>query len=138
MDFSYLYVEYKTGKTLKELGDKVNVSRKTIARHFLKKGFALRTKKESFSFQNRFGENNNYWKGGKHNKGNGYIEIIVEGKKWYEHQYVYCQFHKIEKIPEGYRIHHIDKNKSNNKIENLQLLTHQQHMLLHKQNKRLV
>lgn len=35
------------------------------------------------------------------------------------------------KIPEGYEIHHIDLNKSNNDISNLQLLTIAEHKKLH-------
>ena len=35
------------------------------------------------------------------------------------------------KIPLGYCLHHIDYNKDNNNIENLQLLTFDEHALLH-------
>lgn len=38
-------------------------------------------------------------------------------------------------IPEGYQIHHIDGNKQNNNISNLQLLSHQEHAKLHSQQK---
>lgn len=34
-------------------------------------------------------------------------------------------------IPSGYHIHHIDENKSNNNIENLQALTHSEHSSIH-------
>src|ERR1039458_968444 len=34
-------------------------------------------------------------------------------------------------IPEGYLVHHIDKNKQNNDIENLQLVTPENHQKIH-------
>ena len=34
-------------------------------------------------------------------------------------------------IPEGYHIHHIDFDKSNNDISNLQLMSKEEHMQLH-------
>src|SRR5258708_4095523 len=34
-------------------------------------------------------------------------------------------------IPDGFHIHHIDGNKLNNNIENLQCLSHAEHLSLH-------
>ena len=34
-------------------------------------------------------------------------------------------------IPEGYHVHYIDKNRSNNEIENLALMTGAEHARLH-------
>lgn len=39
--------------------------------------------------------------------------------------------HHNGEIPEGYHIHHVDGDKSNNDIENLQLLSASQHQYLH-------
>ena len=47
------------------------------------------------------------------------------------HRYVYKQ--ECGRIPKGYEIHHIDKNKDNNNISNLQLLTCKKHKKLHGQ-----
>jgi hypothetical protein len=47
------------------------------------------------------------------------------------HHYVYCYYNNIDVIPKGYVIHHIDFNKQNNDISNLQLLTHSDHSKLH-------
>ena len=45
------------------------------------------------------------------------------------HRYVW-ELHYGE-IPEGYHIHHIDFDKSNNDISNLQLMSKEEHMQLH-------
>ena len=45
------------------------------------------------------------------------------------HRDIWFYYHG--EIPEGYVIHHVDKNKANNHIENLQLLTSGEHVALH-------
>lgn len=45
------------------------------------------------------------------------------------HRYVW-EFYN-NKIPTGYQIHHIDYNKENNNIENLQILSIKEHMQIH-------
>jgi len=47
------------------------------------------------------------------------------------HQLVYCSANNLTEIPQGYCIHHIDFNKSNNHLSNLQLLTKADHAKLH-------
>ena len=47
----------------------------------------------------------------------------------YLHRYVWEYYNG--KIPSGYEIHHIDFDKSNNDISNLQLLSHREHKKLH-------
>lgn len=50
-------------------------------------------------------------------------------KKTYEHRIVWEKYYG--KIPKGYVIHHIDGNKLNNKIENLQLMLLSEHAKMH-------
>lgn len=45
------------------------------------------------------------------------------------HKYVWEYYNGL--IPKGYDIHHIDRNRANNDISNLQLLTKQEHKELH-------
>ena len=47
----------------------------------------------------------------------------------YMHRYVWEYYNG--KIPNGYEVHHIDFDKSNNDISNLQLLSSQEHKKLH-------
>lgn len=49
------------------------------------------------------------------------------------HRYVW-EFHNGE-IPEGYQVHHKDKDKANNKIENLELIPFSAHAKLHSKEK---
>ena len=38
------------------------------------------------------------------------------------------------KVPEGYDVHHIDGNRQNNSIHNLELIEHSEHMRIHSIN----
>jgi len=58
-----------------------------------------------------------------------YLARKVNGKKIDEHRFVWEQTNG--EIPKGYIIHHIDENKRNNKLENLQMMTSKEHNLLH-------
>lgn len=58
----------------------------------------------------------------------GYIRIS-RGKLKMEHVLVWEEH--FGKIPDGYQIHHIDGNKTNNVIENLQLVTPLEHKRIH-------
>ena len=59
---------------------------------------------------------------------NGYEQIYYDGKQISSHRLIF----KILKIDiQGYDVHHIDRNKRNNKFNNLQLLKRSEHMKLH-------
>lgn len=67
------------------------------------------------------------------------IMLWVNGKHIALHKYelIWMAHHK-RPIPDGYVIHHIDFNKDNNSIENLQLLTEEEHRKLHGLNEKAV
>ena len=58
-------------------------------------------------------------------KDNGYLCHDVDGKRLLTHRALYGN------IPEGYVIHHIDCNKTNNDIDNLVALPIGEHMRVH-------
>ncbi len=78
-----------------------------------------------------YGKDNHAWKGGYVRK-DGYKLISVDGEQRLEHRYIWEQYHK-KPIPPGYQIHHIDGDKLNNKIENLQMISNSDHQKLHYQ-----
>ena len=58
-----------------------------------------------------------------------YLSGVINGKRYRLHRYIYEKYNGP--IPKGHDIHHIDHNKDNNEIENLQLLTRYNHKGLH-------
>lgn len=48
------------------------------------------------------------------------------------HRYMWEKHHG--KIPKGFEVHHIDENKDNNEINNLELLTKDKHLAWHSEN----
>lgn len=59
----------------------------------------------------------------------GYIRTRRKGKLRLEHNRVWEEH--FGEIPDGYQIHHRDGNKTNNNIENLQLVTPFEHKRIH-------
>ena len=86
---------------------------------------------------NTRGDKSNFWKGS--NYVSPYISIkapkdhpfkTTEGLIL-EHRYVWEQHNNAILLPCG-NVHHINGNKKDNRIENLQAMTHAQHLSLHK------
>lgn len=81
----------------------------------------------------KFGESNNAWKGGRNITNKGYVRIRKFGGYILEHRFVWEQANGP--IPEGFQIHHIDGDKTNNKLSNLQLLSNSEHQKLHNESR---
>lgn len=60
----------------------------------------------------------------------GYREIRIDGRKVKEHRYVMEQ-HIGRPLTRGEEVHHLNRDKTDNRIENLQLMTATEHALLH-------
>ena len=58
-----------------------------------------------------------------------YYAAFVDGKHMRLHQYIWIR--ENGPIPDGYDVHHIDFDKTNNSIDNLVLLTKSEHHSLH-------
>lgn len=59
----------------------------------------------------------------------GYIYVEYKDYKCYLHRLVVL--HNGYKIPKGYGVHHKDRNKLNNNIDNLEVLSWQEHRKIH-------
>jgi hypothetical protein len=57
----------------------------------------------------------------------GYVSTYKAGIRTWQHR-------AITNVSDEFVVHHIDKNRSNNNPNNLQILTNSQHMKLHRQN----
>ena len=56
----------------------------------------------------------------------GYVQLTKDGKNWLEHRYVWTQANG--EIPKGMHIDHINGNKTDNRLENLQCITRTQNL----------
>ena len=65
----------------------------------------------------------------------GYRYIFVNGKYVREHREIWMQANNVKEIPEGFVIHHKNGIKTDNRIENLQLMTKRWHDKILKRRK---
>jgi hypothetical protein len=72
---------------------------------------------------------------GEHLNKEGYLELWNGTRYVPMHHKVFCEHHNMEKIPDGFIVHHIDQNKQNNSITNLQMMSISNHVRLHNVSK---
>lgn len=125
VDVFKLHEMYKSGKTIQELADLLKIDSRNVSKWFKKYNLYIRTKSENAS-----GDKNSGYKGGKSYDKNGYVELHINGGKIFEHRYVVEQFLE-RKLTNDEVVHHINGIKDDNRIENLEVLSHSEHMKKH-------
>lgn len=70
--------------------------------------------------KDRKGNKNPFWRGGKYIDKLGYWNIRVDGKYVFEHRHIYETHHNVKLKPHQ-NVHHINGDRTDNRIENLEL-----------------
>lgn len=140
IDINMATAMFETGKTLEQIAVVLGVSRPTVARRL---GETTANKRGSVRIYGR-GEHNPAWKGGRfiskkgyvfvrcpehHRRGrNGYVleHVLVMERHLGRSLIYYSMAHSSNEV-----VHHVNGEKSDNRIENLRLMTHSEHMTLH-------
>lgn len=110
------YQSYLDGLSLQQVAFQIGVTRQCVYKAFMKRGFILR------------GPNfrpSQFYDGKKFTLRNTGYYSLTSDDRCLMHRYVWE--HEIGEIPEGWDIHHIDNNRANNVIENLECLPKAEH-----------
>lgn len=124
---------YLDGHSLTETAKKFNLSLSGVRSFLGKNRIAIRTRKEGqkLLWDKRKNDKNYLSRFRKRASKGQPIILVIDGKNILEHHKVWLDYHKLEKIPDGFVIHHIDHNQSNNDIKNLILVHDVDHRRLH-------
>jgi len=114
--YQEMYQQYKKGFSLAEVGKMYGVTRQSVYAGFKCRKYKLRTKKK-LPFQ--------IFNGIKFTLRNQGYYARTDGQREQMHRYVW-EFYNGE-LPKDYDIHHIDENRTNNNINNLEAMSKSEH-----------
>jgi len=117
--YANAYELYLSGLSLEQVGKKIGVPRNGVWTAFKRRGYKMRTQKQLPYVE---------FDGKKFTKYNSGYYRQTDGDRMLMHRYVWEHYNG--KIDENYDIHHINHNKLDNRIENLQLLSKSEHARL--------
>ena len=119
-------------KSIKEISKELSSSRETIRKTIrLHLNVKEIRKKIVNNLVYKKGEENPRWKGGKEITKQGYVRVWISRKeRLFEHRMV-MQRYLGRKLKNSELIHHINGIKTDNRIENLQIIDPSSHTTLH-------
>lgn len=117
--YSEMYELYKTGKSLAEVGKEYGITRQSVYDGFRRRGYILRARNQR-PYQIKDGIKFTL-------RNHGYLAATT-GDRQLMHRYVWEMYNG--KIPPNHDIHHIDHDKTNNCITNLELYSKSEHARL--------
>lgn len=130
-----LYVDDEL--SLNTISRKLNITQAALRRYFIR--YDIEFRDATVARKMMRGSKAPNWKGGRNITSSGYVEIYkpnhpqasVRGYV-YEHRLV-MEKHLGRLLKNDEVVHHIDFDKTNNKISNLQLMSNSEHIKLHAQ-----
>lgn len=117
--YAEMYEIYKSGKSLSEVGHLYSMTRQSVYEGFRRRSYQLRSKAEA-PYQTLDGIKFTL-------RNHGYYAATT-GDRELMHRYVWRKYRGD--IPENHDIHHVDHNRANNDVTNLELYSKSDHARL--------
>lgn len=80
--------------------------------------------------KSRTGDKSNSWRGGRSITAQGYMRVRIDRSYILEHRYVMEQHLGYKLLPDEH-VHHLNGNKTDNRLENLTIIDRKEHGLAH-------
>lgn len=130
----WLINNYETeNKTLTEISQILNCGINTVRRRLIELDILLKKRYDltKNNLPHYFGEDNPAWKGGRFQRKDGYICIWNGSKYVLEHRKI-MEDYLGRKLSDEEQIHHINKCKWDNRVENFEITNVHEHINIHR------
>jgi hypothetical protein len=118
--YDVAYERYKEGLSLSEVAKEIGVTRQCVYKAFAKRNFILRA----------IPPQPEQWYDGKKFtlRNHGYFELTT-GERTLMHRYIWEK--EMGPIPKGWDVHHVNEDRTDNRVENFECLLKADHTRLH-------